>query len=300
MKIPFYKDGIKNSYCDGYIDMDRFILANKRPKKQQSDLLKQINQASLDGDKELKVQLKNKLIFYTPSIVIPLGERRRYDNIEEFNGVAQLDFDGLDLDSAVDFKAFIFDNYKELYCAYLSPSKKGVKALIRIPVVKNVQEYQDYYRAIEEEFEIYNGFDPAPKNAVLPLFLSEDVFIRYREEPEVWRIKKHEEVDLREVFPIPRKPYRALKSNEKNKARAINTVRKAINSIVSSPGHYQLRSACLIFGTRVGYGYVDHSEAIAEVEALVKANHYLSKGVSGYLKTAHWGVEEGIKTPKGY
>ena len=171
---------------------------------------------------------------------------------------------------------------------------------MRIPICKDVKEYQDYYRAIEEEFETYDGFDPAPKNAVLPLYISHDVFIRYRENAKVWSIKKEVVQDLRELYPIPRKQYKPLKSNDKNKNRAINTVRKMINGIIDSPGHFQLRSASLIFGTRVGYGYVDYYEAKQELENLCRANSYLSKGLEGYIITANWGLENGLKTPKPY
>jgi len=70
--------------------------------------------------------------------------------------------------------------------------------------------------------------------------------------------------------------------------------------ITASPGHYQLRSACLVFGTRVGAGYVDKYNALEEVEHLVGQNAYLSKGLKGYRETAKWGVNEGCKTPNYY
>jgi len=211
-----------------------------------------------------------------------------------------LDFDDIDKELAIDLKGYLFDNYKQIYTSYLSPSKKGVKAIIRIPICKSVDEFQDYYRAITEEFEVYDGFDPSPKNAVLPLFLSHDKFLRSRKDAKIWDIKKTKKTDLREKYPIPQKPYISSKKNDKKKARAINTLRKMINGIVDSPGHYQLRSACLIFGTRVGFGYVDYYEALSEIEHLVRTNNYLSKGVDNYLKTAKWALEEGIKTPKPY
>jgi hypothetical protein len=56
----------------------------------------------------------------------------------------------------------------------------------------------------------------------------------------------------------------------------------------------------LIFGTRVGAGYVDRYEAENELISLVQQNRYLSKGLSGYLTTAKWGLNEGVKTPSYY
>jgi len=72
-----------------------------------------------------------------------------------------------------------------------------------------------------------------------------------------------------------------------------------INQIASN-GHPQLRTACLILGTRVGAGYLSFSEASEEVEFLVRTNNYLQKGIKGYLTTADWALKEGYHTPKYY
>jgi len=307
MKIPYYIGGITKSSPSGTISLGQFVNSQIEPKDSIVSLFERIEEASKVGDKKLKGELKEQLPFFTVSA--QFNGRRKYDNIIEFNPIAQLDFDGLTEDEATLFRDYLFNHYPQIVCSFLSPSRKGVKALIRIPKIdiskgidEGIKEYKAYYRAIESEFGNYAGFDSAPKNLALPLFLSYDYFMVNRdfEEAEEWDVKEFEADKLTQEFPLPIKPYKKLKSNDRNERRAYNTVRKAVESIVSSPGHYQLRSACLIFGTRSGAGYVDYQDAKREVENLVRRNAYLSKGVNGYIKTALWGLEEGYKTPNYY
>lgn len=307
MNIPFYLGGIRTTRSNGTISLETFVSVHLEPKDIMVKLFDDIEEASKKGDKKRKGELKEQLPFFTVSAVF--NGRRKYDNIVEFNPIAQIDFDGLTEQEAEEFRGYLFDNYNQILCAYLSPSRKGVKALIRIPKIDiangieaGIIEYKAYYRAIETEMSNYKGFDPAPKNLALPLFISFDWFMLFRdyETTQVWSLKEEVEQNTHEKYPTPPKPYKKLKSNNKNEARAYNTVRKAINGIIASPGHYQLRSACLIFGTRAGYGIVSFTDALVEVENLVRSNAYLSKGVEGYVKTALWGVREGYKTPNGY
>tara|TARA_R110002012_G_scaffold322078_1_gene554685 strand:- start:7229 stop:8152 length:924 start_codon:yes stop_codon:yes gene_type:complete len=307
MKIPFYIGGIRTTNSSGEISLEQLVSSILNPKDSIVSLFEQIEEASRLGDKKLKVKLKEQLPFFTVSA--RFNSRRKYENIIEFNPIAQLDFDGLNEDEADEFRSYIFNHYPQIICSFLSPSRKGVKCIIKIPKIdtskgidKGINKYKAYYKAIESEFSNYKGFDSAPKNMALPLFLSYDYFMLDRsfDEAEEWDIEEFEEDNLTQKFPLPIKPYKKLKSNDKNERRAYNTIRKAIQNIVDSPGHFQLRSACLIFGTRCGAGYVDFQDAKQEVENLVRSNDYLKKGVSGYIKTALWALNEGYKTPNYY
>jgi hypothetical protein len=307
MRIPYYIGGITKTSSSGTISLEQFITSLQEPKDSIVSLFEAIAEASRVGDKKLKSRLKEKLPFFT--ISAQFNGRRKYDNIKEFNPIAQLDFDGLTELEATDFRSYLFNHYPQIICAFLSPSRKGVKALIRIPKIdilngieKGIKEYKSYYKAIETELSNYKGFDAAPKNLVLPLFISHDWFMLSRsfEDTKEWDLQEFEKDSLTQQFPLPIKPYRKLKSNDSNELRAYRTVRKAISYIVSSPGHFQLRTACLVFGTRSGAGYVDYQDAKREVESLVRINGYLKKGVNGYIKTALWSLEEGYKTPCYY
>ena len=321
LKFQYYDGDIKKSKPKGLVSLDKFIEKHAKPSDKLLGVFAQIEEATNNGDMKLKAELKMRNLFYfTPSAIFGDGaiktrngkeykSYRCYENIIELNPLAQLDFDGLTTEEAVSIKNYLFEQYEQVVCAYLSPSRKGVKLLLRIPKIElkenvkdSVSEYKDYYRAIESEFSSYKGFDPAPKNLVLPLFISYDSDILYRnfKDTKEWDIKEVVEEPLYQKYPLPFKPYKKLKSNDKNELRAIRTVRKYISGIVTAPGHYQLRTACLIFGTRVGAGYVDRFEAEREIESLVRNNRYLAKGVDGYLTTAKWSLNEGIKTPNYY
>lgn len=308
IKFQYYHGDIKKSRPIGFISLETFIDKHVNPSAKMLAVFNQIEKATAEGNKKLKSELKMQNLF-SFTVSARFNGRRRYNDITEFNPIAQLDFDGIEDSEASSFRDFIFNNYKQVICAYLSPSRKGVKVLLRIPKIEltkgikeGIKEYKDYYRAIESEFGAYIGFDPAPKNLVLPLFISYDFEGKFRsfEDTKEWNLKEFEEEPMHLKYPLPSKPYRKLKSNDQNELRAIRTVRKMISGIISSPGHYKLRSACLIFGTRVGAGYVDVFEAEREIEQLVRQNTYLSKGVSGYLTTAKWALREGVKTPNYY
>jgi hypothetical protein len=308
IRFQYYHGDIKKSNPIGFISLETFVNSHLNPKAELLSVFKAIDEASKAGDKKLKAELKmNNLFSFT--ISAQFRNRRRYKDILEFNPLAQLDFDGLKEDEAIKFRDFIFEHYPQVVVSYLSPSRRGVKVLIRIPKISldngieaGITEYKDYYRAIESEFSNYNGFDNSPSNLVLPLFISHDCFLCYRkfDTATIWDIKEIVKVELSDKFPLPYKPYKKLKSNDKNELRAIRTLRKYISGITSSPGHSQLRTACIIFGTRVGAGYFDRFDGLREVEDLVKQNSYLSKGLSGYLVTANWAYNEGIKTPRYY
>mgnify|MGYP003642859765 FL=1 len=308
IKFQYYHGDIKKSSPIGFLSLETFIDRHLNPKKELLSVFKEIDNAAAIGDMKLKAELKmNNLYSFT--ISAQFNGRRRYKDIREFNPLAQLDFDGLTTDEAIDFRDYIFEHYSQVICSYLSPSRCGVKVLLRIPKIsldkgidEGIAEYKDYYRAIESEFSNYKGFDNSPKNLVLPLFISHDQSMCYRhfENTDVWNLKELIPEPLHTKFPMPYKPYKKLKSNDKNELRAIRTIRKSIRNIISSPGHSQLRSACLIFGTRIGAGYVDRFDGLREIEELVRSNRYLSKGVEGYFTTAKWAFNEGVNTPNYY
>jgi len=294
--FQYYIGGIRSNQPSGLVTIKTFLDKHKNPSDKITQLLDSIALASSKGDKKQKTVLKEKLPFVTPSVIV--DKYRRYANIEKFTGLAQIDFDGVE--NASELKHYLFKTYPQMLAVYTSPSLKGVKGLIRIPICSSVEEYQDYYRALEEEFEGIYGFDPAPRNAVLPLFFSFDFFLLQRDNPTIWDKKKIKEKSFNEQYPLPPRPYNHLKSNDKNKRRAVNTIRKAINSIVDTPGHEQLRTACLILGSRVGAGYLDYQTAYNEVEYLIRTNGYLQKGVKGYITTSRWSIDEGILKPSYY
>lgn len=278
-RFQYYNGNIRRPEPLGFVSLDRFIEANRSPKSNLLPIFEELSTAT----GERKSQLKASLNYFTPCVVVDGG--RKYDNIVSFTGLAVLDFDKID--NAELFRDVLFDNYKELICVYCSPSKRGVKALISIPIVKTVDEFKSYFWGIADEMLSYIGLDQTSQNPVLPLFLSYDPDIRYRSDYTTWTVK-----GTREVFnPIRTEPIQVEITSDKMR-RAISNFTKSIEKI-NSEGHPQLRSACIACGGYVASGYLSMNEAIQLAYNLIEANSYLQKDIKTYKKTAEWALNQG-------
>ena len=103
----------------------------------------------------------------------------------EASGLACLDFDKLD-----DLNE-ISEHLKEseyIYSLWVSPSGNGLKALVKIPVVKDKEEYQEYYRAILMHFKDLHP-DIATKDINRLCFESYDPYLHIKEDAKVFRKK---------------------------------------------------------------------------------------------------------------
>ena len=305
IKFQWYSGNIKHAKPMGFVSLASFISKHKKPTRKILEVFDQIETASLQGDKKLKSELKqNNLYYFTPGAIF--NGRRRYSNISEFTGLAQIDIDNLEHDEALDLKEYLYDNYPQIYVSYLSPSRKGVKALIRIPVVKSIKEFKEYYAGIEEEFNWIAGFDSAPKNLALPLFLSYDTDLLYRESATVWT-KKGELLDMdltKNLKPVPSSPIiegdeTVYKSTAYYRKISLDIFAKKISGIVDA-GHPQLRSASLVLGSRVGANYLSQSDAEQYAEWCIRNSSYLSKGISGYVNTMKWCIRKSSMNAKYY
>lgn len=299
IKIPYYDGDITNSYALGWITLKQFLRIHKNPNVNSRRLLDEIQSAK---NKEEKNSLKSQLHYFTPSVMIEQGKRRQYKNVVSFTGLVQIDFDGVD--DVEDLKTYLSSEYEQFVCLYSSPSGKGLKGLMRIPIVETIEEYREYYNAIIEELDWIHGFDTAPKNAVLPLYLSYDLDMYINEFATVWDRKKvidtaeHESL---EKIPTPEREgdETVYKSNAYYGKISKEIFTKKIQSI-NDNGHPQLRSASIVLGGRVGAGYLSVSDAESLAEQLIRTNNYLQKGIENYIKTANWAIAKGIEKPIYY
>ena len=304
--ISYYNGDIEDSVCVGHCSILGFIRANMKPNAKSTELFKQIQLASEKGDKKLKNELKKGLHYFTPAVNIPIGKRRKYENIQNFTGYMQVDFDNEP--KAELLKQHVIDT-KGMVCAYLSPSKKGVKGLIRIPVVQSVEEYKEYFYGVKDYFESLGieTFDSATKNAVLPLYQSNDPKLIYNPLHDIWDVKgSPPENDLLNIkseppnIEYPEGDEYTYQSMAYFKRITIEIFKSKINEIVTEPGHPRLRDASLILGSRVGAGYLTQSEAESVAHFEISNNSYLRKDVKGYSHTASWAISQGIRNPKYY
>lgn len=300
--FPYYSGNIHFTKCIGHVSLDRFIWAHKNPSLNNMIIFESIKAAI---SPEVKRKLKQQLYSFTPSVKIEVGVARKYDNVIGFTGLMQLDFDKIEtIDKAHTLKEYLFITYQCVICSYISPSGNGVKALIAIPEARDKEHFRAIYKSIEKEFEQIGYFDKATKNALLPLFLSYDNAIYSRDYSECFPWDK-EDWTIEEQINVTSTPPNFNLSNYKGKQakyffdKAIRIFRTAIEKI-NDNGHTQLRSACLILGSRAAAGYLDISEAKELAIYCVETNSYLSKGTKGYIETAMWCIYEGYKNPIYY
>jgi hypothetical protein len=231
-----------------------------------------------------KQALKSKLYSFTPCVYV--NGPRKYSNIQHWTGLLVLDFDHLASDVAVEFKEYLFNEYKYIITAWLSASRHGVRALVKIPVCTSVDEFKQYYAGIERHLNCYNGFDTAPKNCILPMFISYDADILHRNDAQTWSTK-HIEI----VRPATKQYIIDDKTSTIERIIA-----KKINVIVDN-GHPQLRAAAYLMGGYVGAGYIDQQHAIDAMQQMIDGNGYLSQKASIYKQTSKEMINKGTTQP---
>jgi hypothetical protein len=288
--FQYYEADIKSTRPLGIVSLEYWIQSMVNPKPKYKEIFEKIHLASLNQNKAEKDILKRALYFFTPSVLVK--NRRCYADIDRFTGLLTIDFDGLDPDYAEEFKTALFNEYKFIICSWLSASKKGVRALIKIPIAKDVDDFKLYFNAIEQEFGIYHGFDTAPKNCVLPMFMSYDTEILYRNDYHNFN-KKYKPIE-------PTQTVQYFVINDPTTVQKI--VQSAINKIIDN-GHPQLRAIAYSLGGYVGSGYLSESEANSLIGSCIDSNGYLSRQTKGlnmadvYKKTAKEMISTGKLKP---
>jgi len=298
--FPYYSGNIKFTKCQGYISLDKFIYKHKKPSNKIANLFKQIKEAEKLGNKKEKRKLKQSLFSFTPSTIIPKGYKRKYDNIINYTGLMQCDFDGIENHKiAEDLKQYLFNDSKLFVAVYYSPSG-NIKSLMKIDKPENKEDYKAIHKAVTNEFGGISYFDEATKNAILPLFLSEDKNILYRDysECDKWTERDYSKpnyVNLNEE----KTENNYLNKNDYYQRITIEIFSKKIKNIVDN-GHPQLRNACLILGSRSSAGYISIQTCYRIAEIEVKNNSYFHKDLNNYLSTTRWAINQGYKNPKYY
>lgn len=284
MTFNYYDADIKKSIPLGQVTLPYLISAIRSPKKDMRDIFEAISEAEERHDMATKAALKTRLYSFTPCVFVK--GPRRYSNIVNWTGLVVLDFDHLPKPYCAEFRDAIFNEYSCVTATWLSASKHGVRALLTIPICNSVTEFKEYYAAIEQEFSIYTGYDRAPKNCILPMFISYDPDIKYRAETTIWQ-RKH--------IAIPATPVPQYIVTDKT-----STIEKIMVSAISKihdNGHPQLRAAAFSLGGYVGAGYLDQSTATTILTNLIRSNAYLQQKPDVYIATAKQMIQKGLTQP---
>lgn len=289
MKFQYYANSANKPEPLGFISLDLFLNKIKNPSNKTISVLSEIEKAQKDGNKEKKAVLKQSLYAFTPAAIF--NKRRAYSDIISFTGLAVLDFDKINY--VTEFKEYLFNTYKSIIACWISPSKKGVKAFVKIPIADNIEQFKEYFYGIASEMQIYNGFDSTSQNASLLMFISYDKNILIRNDYTVWTIKGEKKNEFSKSKPI--KPLNFNPTNKQSEW-VVNWYKGVINNI-SDEGHPQVRDNSVTLGGYVSSGFLSYTEAISLAEYLIYSNSYLQKGPAGYLKTAIQSINLGMTKP---
>ena len=275
----------------GELTLSQFLNAHKNPTQHTLDVINKIQEASRNGDLKLKDELKqNNLYSFVPSVKLD-GNGRGLINIVDYNPIMMVEFDKIS--HAKELKQRLFNNLKSVIAAWISPSGKGLKLLIRIPKPKSVEEYKQYYCGIAYYLSQYEGFDGVNFNIVLPLFLSYDKDILIRQDAEEWT-QRGGKIDafkpFEGEFEVPED------IDEETKEKIIQKITYLVNQI-NDNAHPRIRNISTIFGGFCSqYGFnVDEADDL--LCYLIEQNEYMQKNIRGYCKTAKEFLRKGFLAP---
>jgi len=287
----FYPANVKITKPLGEITLERFIEANRDPQNNIKELFKKIQVA----DEKEKQELKQQLFYFTPCVKTN-GLGRSYSDIISFNGLLCLEFDKIP-EFASELRDWIFNNFQECVCAYISPSGKGTKTLWKIPVVKSVDEFKSYFYGISYRFSKIKGFDGSSQNPILPLYLSWDENIRYRpyNEAKTWTVRGGK---INEFKPFTGEIKKLESVDDKDLDRIYRAIDQTFDKIErEQTAHVFLRNLSLWVGGLCGYGYLSVDDASDYICSKVEETPYCLKNTVGYCKTVKDFVVKGSQAP---
>ena len=209
-----------------------------------------------------------------------LFSERKNSSLIESSGLMILDFDCYSEAESEKIKEQLSgDEYILSY--FRSTRGYGYKAIIKIPKVKDDEEYKQYWNAVENR---YPNVDPACKDICRACFYTYDPELKYNPDAKVWDTKQ------------PDNYQRA--SKKVSKATNYGLINRALNVIrMAQVGerHNKILAASRLCGGWVASGKVDYQEAqrLLEQEAM-RAD---PKDFKTNRKAVSDGLDHGMREP---
>jgi hypothetical protein len=174
MEITIFKD-IKDTSQPFFRSID--VVLDRIKQGSSKDLVKQIRE---EKDKLKRNTLKQSL----PAICFSGKFSKRSDNhITEHSGFICLDFDGYKTKKDLLEEKERLSKDKYIYSVFISPSGKGLKALVKIPTDKD--NHKNYFNSLESYFDS-EYFDTTSKNISRVCYESYDPLIHINELSNTW------------------------------------------------------------------------------------------------------------------
>lgn len=275
----------------GEVTLRQFIEAHKSPKKKILELFDKIAEAERVKDFKLKAELKqNNLFYFTPSVKLN-GRGRSYEDVVSFNPLMILEYDHIEEPEI--FRDLMFDRCKSIVCGWVSPSRKGAKFMLKIPTPTSVEDYKSYFCGAAYSFSRFEGFDPANFNCILPLFISFDKDMKFREDAVDWTVRgeKINKIVQREVEPVEGVTRDDLVKIYEKVFKVMQRADEEQN------GHRNVVAASMLLGGFCGAGYMEDSLAETMAFDMIDKVDYLQKSLQTYKKTAVDMIQRGKTAP---
>lgn len=291
ISFQFFPAKIYEANVLGTLTLREFLNVHKNPKETTVSIIDQIKTAAKNGDIKLKDSLKqNNLYSFVPSVILD-GQGRGLNNIEDYNPIMLCEFDKID--HAKELKTVLFNRMKCVIAAWISPSGKGLKLLIRIPKPTSVEHYKEYYCGISYHLSKLSGYDGVNFNIVLPLFLSYDKEILIREDPEEWKIRGSKV----NAFKVYEGDFETPENiSDEDKQKITDKISFLINRIVDGAHPAVISTGLVGGGFCSGMGFpIDEMDDL--ICGLIEQNDYMSKNPRGYCKTAREFIRKGYNSP---
>jgi len=288
IKFQYYEGNIRKCKPKGFITLPQYIESTRAPK--HPEIFPQIAKAKEDGDIALKAQLKETLFGFTPAAIFDGWRKGIY--ITSFIGIAPTDWDGMTTADAIEFKHYLFNHYPCFYSVHLSSSWHGVRGFIKIPSVRTITEFKQYFRAITAEFSQYEfHFDTQLQTPVQLIFQGYDPDILFRYDPETWtdKIAAPEPPAVNMNTPvIGTVSDREIQFIREVCLKGLQTSYKAI----TDTGHPNVLSITRRAGGFAGAGYFTQHEMIDLLYSMIEGHTYLKQKAETYKATAAWAINE--------
>ena len=184
-QFNIFYDGIGNINPSGEIEIQRFLELIKI----DSPLLKKIRE---EKDKDKKNELKAKLSYVTFSGTFT---KRGNENLIKSSGLCHLDIDGIDTQEDLQKAKEKVKKDKFTHGSFVSPSGKGLKIVVKIPPVKNNDEYKESWLAVAKHYGFKKFNDKSIKDIARACYLSYDAHPFFNKNSEVFTDKIVEDVD---------------------------------------------------------------------------------------------------------
>ncbi len=174
MEITIFKD-IKDTSQPFYRDVD--VIIERIRDGASKDIIKAIRS---EKDKEKRDLLKQQL----PAICFSgIFTKRNDKSLTQHSGLICLDFDGYPNNRELLSQKEILAQSKYVYAAFISPSGKGLKAVVKIPPIP--ENHKNYFNGLEKHFGS-KYFDKSCKNVSRVCYESYDPLLYFNENASVW------------------------------------------------------------------------------------------------------------------